>query len=50
MKGRSIALSGPRRIIADVCYFAGDTTKGVISRRLGLGPLARVLAQLPRGA
>ena len=48
MKGRSIALSPARRIIADVCHFAGDTTKGVITRRLELAPLARILAQTPR--
>ena len=50
MKGQRKALSGPRRIIADVCYFAKETTKGVITRRLDLRPLVDVLAKMPSGS
>lgn len=48
MRGRAISLSPARVIIADVCHFAKAATKGVITRKLDLAPLARALQQVPR--
>lgn len=48
MKGQMRALTAARRIVADVCYFAKDTPKGVITKRLQLAPLVQALSLMPR--
>ena len=48
MKGRSIALSVPRRLITEHCRLATSTPRGALRGMLDLAPLVAARAAAPR--